>query len=360
VWDIGVRLFHWLLVATVAISLATGFFWPWTWLRLHLIAGGTIAALLGFRIVWGLLGTEHARFASFAYPPRAVLLHVRGLARPGEARHLGHNPLGALMVFGMLLVLPAILVAGLVVLGGVVKQGPLAAFLRFRVAWPWLGIHQALAVLLLVMIGGHLLGVIGETWRSRENLVWAMVTGRKPAGNVPAGAVAPAARPLLAGAIVAILLASAGAAIAGLAALPARGVPPAQPDPAYAVQCGACHLAYPPSLAPAATWSGILRDLKHHFGGTDASLTPDLVAEIGAYLRANSAEHWDTLPARMLRITNPAEPLRITATRFWRRMHRGIPDAVFASQQVGRRGACEACHRDAASGRFAPQAIEVP
>lgn len=357
VWDIGVRLFHWLLVVAVTASLLTGFFRPWTSLRLHLIVGTAIAVLLGCRVVWGTLGTEHARFTSFAYRPNAVLRHIRELGQRGAARHLGHNPLGGLMVFALLLTLAASILAGLIVLGGVVKQGPLAAFVPFRVAWPWLRIHQALAILLTGLIGGHLLGVAGESWRSRENLLRAMITGRKSA--VAAEPVGVVARPLLAACAVAVLGTVAAGGIAALSALPPRGVPPKTLDPTYAMQCGACHLAYPPSLAPAATWTRILGDLRHHFAGTDASLAPDLAASIGAYLSANSAEHWDTLPARMLRISDPADP-RITATPFWRRMHRGIAAAVFSAPQVGGKGACEACHRDAATGRFAPQAIEVP
>ena len=79
-----------------------------------------------------------------------------------------------------------------------------------------------------------------------------------------------------------------------MASLPGRGVPPVDPDPVYAQQCGACHLAFPASLAPAATWNGILADLKHHFGA-DATLSADQVGQIKGWLDANSAEHWDTL-----------------------------------------------------------------
>jgi cytochrome b len=358
VWDLAVRLFHWLLVAGVAAAALTGFLGPRTWLRLHLIVGSLIAALLGFRLVWGFLGGSYARFRNFVFSPRATLRHLRALTTGPVPRYLGHNPAGAPMIFAFLAVLAAITASGVVALGSAEKQGPLRAFVGFDAAWWWLGCHQTLAIMLVAMVVAHVGGVWVEGQRTSENLLRPMFTGRKHAGGIAAAAPV-SAKPALAAVIVAGGIAAGSAGIALLASLPARGVPPATLDATYALQCGACHLAYPPSLAPAATWRGILADLRHHFGA-DASLSPDQVAHISAYLAANSAEHWDTLPAHELRRTDPAEPLRITATPFWRRMHSGISAATFASPRVVRKSACDACHRDAASGRFAPQAIDVP
>jgi len=77
-------------------------------------------------------------------------------------------------------------------------------------------------------------------------------------------------------------------------------------------------------------------------------------------LKENSSEHWDTRVSHVLATANPKEPLRFTATRFWTRMHREIPDKAFASKAVGFKGACNACHSDAKTGLFAPQNIEIP
>lgn len=359
VWDLGVRLFHWLLVGVVAAALVTGLVWPVMQLRLHLIVGGGLAVLLFWRVVWGLLGTRHARFADFAYAPRVVLRHVVALRHGYAERHLGHNPPGAMMVFALLLVIAAAVATGVIVLGGALKQGPLRAFLTFDLGWFVLGVHQAIAWVLLGLIALHIAGVAFESWRTRENLSRAMLDGRKLVG--PAGTDGPTVRPrwwLAGGITVAGLVVGAGG-VAALAALPGRGVPPSTLDATYAEQCGACHMAYPPSLAPAATWNGILADLQHHFGA-DASLSTDLVAHIRAYLLANSAEHWDTLPAHMFRHVDPRHPLRITDTPYWRHMHSGISQAKFAATSGGRRSSCDGCHKDAETGRFAPQAIELP
>ena len=94
-------------------------------------------------------------------------------------------------------------------------------------------------------------------------------------------------------------------------------------------------MAYHPSLAPAASWSAMMDDLSHHFG-ENAELDPATADHIRSYLLAHSAEHYDTLVANRLRQTDPADPLRITATPFWQRIHRRISASVFASKQVSR------------------------
>ncbi|HEY2133134.1 MAG TPA: cytochrome b/b6 domain-containing protein [Acetobacteraceae bacterium] len=359
VWDIGIRLFHWTLVALVAASAVTGFILGLETLAWHLLAGEAIIVLLGWRVVWGVLGTAYARFSSFAYAPRDVLAHLGELGRGRAHRHLGHNPLGAMMVFGLIAVLAAIVVTGVVALGGMLKQGPLRAFLSYATGTGALDVHNILAILLLVMIGLHLAGVGFESWRGRENLVRAMVTGAK--NTVPAGEAAPPVRVRtgLAMGVTLGLLAVGAAGVAGMASLPGRGVPPADADPVFAAQCGACHLAFPASLAPAATWNGILADLQHHFGA-DATLSADQVGQIKGWLDANSAEHWDTLPAHMLRVPAADGSDRITDTPGWRRLHRDIPAATFTAKPVYRRSNCEACHADAATGLFSPQNIAIP
>ena len=359
VWDVGVRAFHWGLVVAIAAACVTGFLLGRTTLGWHLVAGEAVVVALAWRLVWGVAGNGYARFAGFAYGPAAVLAHI-GELRSGRAhRHLGHNPLGAVMVFALIAVSAAIAVTGTVVLGGLLKQGPLRAFLPFAAGRGWLGPHKLLAVLLLLMIVGHLAGVAFESWRGRENLVRAMLTGDKPALPAAAPARRMRAHPWAAIAVTLSVLVLGAGATARLAALPGLGVPPAVPDPVFAEQCGACHLAFPASLAPAASWTAILADLKHHFGA-DASLAADQTAHIETWLVANAAEHWDTLPSHLLRTQAADGSHRITHTPGWMGRHRHIAAAVFKAAPVYRRSDCTACHADAATGRFAPQNIAIP
>jgi cytochrome b len=358
VWDLGVRVFHWLLVLSVIICAFTGFLAPRNWLDLHLILGCVIAALIIFRLVWGWLGSRYARFASFPISPEGIARHLLEIIEKRPHPELGHNPLGALMVYGLLLVLSLIIATGVVALGGVVKQGPLAFLASYAVGSPTRQLHQLLAIALLVMIGLHLAGVAFESRRSGSNLVRAMITGHK-AANALQTVSGNGGHPRLAALVLVLLGVIIVPAVVGLAALPGRGVPPAGLDPTYAKECGSCHLAYPPSLAPASSWVAVMQGLPDHFG-EDASLDPATTKKIAEWLVANASEQWDTRPANIFRLRATDDPMRITATPAWIRIHRHIPDAAFKMKSVGAKGACAACHEDAASGRFDPQSISMP
>ena len=100
VWDVPVRVFHWLMVVCFAAAWLTSE--SERWRLAHITAGYTMAGLVAFRLVWGLVGTRHARFASFVRGPRAVAGHVRELLHGREAVHTGHNPAGAVAIVLML------------------------------------------------------------------------------------------------------------------------------------------------------------------------------------------------------------------------------------------------------------------
>jgi len=359
VWDATVRAFHWSLVASVAVALATGLLAPAAWITVHLVAGTLAAALIVVRVVWGLWGPGTARFSSFVHGPRALIGHCRELAGGMARRHLGHNPLGGAMIVLLLVVVVVAVLTGVVALGGELKSGPLAFLTTFDVGWAMRRVHKLVAYALLGLVALHVTGVVFESRRCRENLVRAMVDGHKTARP---GDVAPplhVARPLLAAVVATALLLTGAGTVYALAQRPGLGVPRAPLDPVYADECGACHIAYHPSLATAATWSAVMADLSHHYGD-NAALDAATADRIRTYLLAHSAEHYDTLAAHRLSRTDPADPLRITASPFWRRMHRRIPASVFASKHVVASGNCAACHHDAASGLFEPSATEIP
>jgi cytochrome b len=358
-WDLGVRLFHWLLVAAVAIALVTGLSGPRNLLNIHVAAGAAIGGLVGFRILWGLMGSTYARFSSFPVHFTAINADLAGLVAGRRPRYRGHNPLGSLMVLALLAVISLSVMTGVITLGGVDKQGPLAFVVTYVSGKAAQRLHLALAYGLLALIAGHLLGVAYEAVQARTTLPLAMITGNKAASAADHAARPAKAKPLLAALCILILTAGAAHQIVALAARPALGVPTGPLDPIYAQECGSCHIAYPPSLAPGLRWIAIMDGLSNHFG-EDASLEPALASRIRAYLTMNAAEKWDTRAAHELQDSNPQDPLRLTATPFWTRMHRGIPESVFKSRAVRATGACEKCHSDASTGRFDPQDIHIP
>ena len=164
VWDPFVRLFHWSLVACVLLNL---------WVvedgePLHEWLGHTATALVGARILWGLVGTRHARFTDFWPTPARLSRHLRALMRGEPDHHAGHNPLGALMVLGLMAL---VLALGL--------TGWLQTTDRFwGVDWVQ-ELHEGLAEVLLPMVGLHAAAALVMGRLERTRLIKAMVTGTK-------------------------------------------------------------------------------------------------------------------------------------------------------------------------------------
>jgi cytochrome b len=166
VWDIFVRVFHWSLVASFVVAWLSGDDWK----TLHLWAGYSAAALIAMRLVWGVIGTPHARFSQFVKSPLAVASYLKEIATGREARHLGHNPAGGAMI-----------VALLATLIGLCLSGWLLTTDAFWGSEMMEDIHETLANLALVLVGLHVGGVLWASFRHHENLIRAMVTGRKRA-----------------------------------------------------------------------------------------------------------------------------------------------------------------------------------
>ncbi len=360
IWDPFVRIFHWSLVLAVGLAALTGFILGRPWLDIHVWAGTAAGALVMARLVWGLYGTHFARFASFVVHPRTAWAHFQELVTGDAPRHLGHNPLGAWMIVALFLIIPLTVLSGAVLLGGVFKTGPLAALVDFRLGSLIGESHELFANWLLALVLLHVAGAIYESRRTAENLPLTMVTGRKqlrPGDRLP-DRLSPA-RPLLAAALILLLLGGLGWGAARLAALPPRGGQLTALDPTYASECGDCHSAYHPSLLPADRWRRVMATLDDHFG-EDASLDADTTARLTAWLTANAAETADTLPAHAFRKADPAQPLRITATPLWRAFHAPVDPATFRRAPIFTAANCEACHQDAASGHFYPGNIRIP
>jgi cytochrome b len=163
VWDVPTRVFHWLLVIAFAGAFLTSD--SERQRDLHILFGVTVLALIAFRLVWGVVGTRYARFASFAFGPRAVLRYLRGIATLRGGRHVGHTPAGSWAIWSMLGL--GILVG----LSGYAAQGDGPDWLEEA--------HGALAWTWLAVVVVHVAGVALSSLLHRENLVAAMVTGRK-------------------------------------------------------------------------------------------------------------------------------------------------------------------------------------
>jgi cytochrome b len=181
VWDLPTRLFHWSLLALVVLCWFTGE--EENLADVHRIAGEAIAGLLVFRVIWGFVGGERARFSDFAAGPAAVIAHVRDLLSPSPKRHIGHNPLGGVAVFLLLAVTSTVVVSGLFS-GEESVAGPFAGVFGLELS----DVHETAFRVLQALVAVHILGVVVETWKARDALVPAMITGTKTRRADEAGA----------------------------------------------------------------------------------------------------------------------------------------------------------------------------
>lgn len=190
VWDVPTRLFHWLLAAS--------FFGAYLiseserWRGVHALLGYTAALLVGFRLLWGLIGTRYARFTGFSLAPRAVLAYLRSLLGGRPQHYTGHNPAGSWAVLALLLMVATTAASGWAVLNNV---GPGLVE----------DLHEVAATSTIALVALHVAAVVVSSVLHRENLVRAMVTGTK---RVAAGAAAAGPRRLaalvLAGLVIAL------------------------------------------------------------------------------------------------------------------------------------------------------------
>lgn len=181
VWDLGVRGFHWSVA--LLVPLAFVFADDDETITLHTRLGLVVLGLVVFRIVWGFVGPAPARFGTFVRSPRAVLAYGRDYLRGRPARHLSHNPLGAVMVVALLGVLLATTVTGLLVYLGPEWSGPLA--LGRGLAHDLKELHEGLAEALPWMVVLHVVGVLISSRLERQNLIGGMITGNKALVEAP-------------------------------------------------------------------------------------------------------------------------------------------------------------------------------
>jgi cytochrome b len=174
-WDLPVRIFHWSLVIAVAVAFVTAKLGG-DWMDWHGRAGLAIVALVTFRLVWGVVGSTHARFLSFAPTPSRLRAYLTG-----RWHGIGHNPLGALSVFGLLGLLAVQAGTGLLSNDDIAFDGPLSGLVDKARSDSLTALHHQLSNVLLVLLGLHILAIAFYLVVKRHNLIKPMVTGWKEA-----------------------------------------------------------------------------------------------------------------------------------------------------------------------------------
>ena len=204
IWDLPTRLFHWALALCVLGAVISaklgGNAMVW-----HMRLGYAALTLLGFRLLWGLVGGRWSRFSSFFYSPAALWRYLSRRPRPDDHFEVGHNPLGALSVFAMLVWLAIQVGSGLIADDEIATTGPLVRFVASETSLAWTAHHKSWGQwLVFALVGLHLLAIVFYRWRKGSAMLKAMVLGDKdlPA-ETPASRDSAATR-LLAAAVLGV------------------------------------------------------------------------------------------------------------------------------------------------------------
>lgn len=185
VWDLPLRIFHWLFALSIAASWATaeaGF----DWMQIHFYLGYWMIGLVVFRIIWGFVGPRHARFASFLRGPSTLLSYLKSLRSGAPVNTAGHNPAGGLMVIVMMALVALQAGSGLFATDDIAWMGPYNPAISGAAADKLTSLHHANFNLILASVGLHLMAIIFYWLVKKQNLVGPMFTGHKPAAWVPA------------------------------------------------------------------------------------------------------------------------------------------------------------------------------
>jgi cytochrome b len=373
IWDQPTRLCHWLLVISFCVAWLTS--GSDRWLSLHSFFDYLMLGLIGFRLVWGLLGGHYARFSSFAYGPKAGFIYVRDLLARRATHYVGHNPAGSqaiYLLFGLGLI---VCISGVLTQGGEEQQllghsivtVPSGALIK--------GVHELAADLMLLVVIVHLGGVATESWLTKDNLPLSMLTGRKEA---PSGATESEPHLWIGAGMVAVVTAFAvwwflyalhepiekrlGHDDASAETPHVAFVGPKLPtDPTWREECGACHLAFHSNLLPERSWRELMAGQASHFG-SDLALDPSTQQTVLLFLVQNAAEKSNTEAANKINRSIPPSmtPLRITDTPYWVDKHRDVAAAVWQLPGVKSKANCAARHSDAEAGTFEDAAMRIP
>jgi len=182
VWDLPIRLFHWLLAGLIVFAWWSAETDHLAW---HKIAGSAVAGLLVFRLWWGFFGGSTARFADFLRGPRSILAYLSG---KDHDRRIGHNPVGALSVVALLATTLTLIIAGLFASDtDGIESGPLSNWVDYDGSRLASKIHGYAFEALEILIGLHILAILFYTFAKRQPLVPAMIHGKTPAkdGELP-------------------------------------------------------------------------------------------------------------------------------------------------------------------------------
>lgn len=376
IWDLPTRLFHWALASSFVVAWLTSE--GDRWLSVHVFAGYLMLGLVAFRVLWGIVGSHFSRFASFWFGPKEALDYLKQVFTGHAPRHVGHNPTGSLAIYILLALAVLVGFSGIVTMGGDEQQGVTAGWLGFAQIKLLKKLHEAGAMLMLLVVMGHITGVVVESVMHKENLAHSMLTGfKQAAANTPKAK----AQPLVA---LVMLLAMLGFGSwwfyyaidrsidsqawhvkleSGMGEEPHVKFVGKQlaDNKLWRDECGSCHAVFYPALLPSRSWQKMMTEQDKHFG-SDLGLDSPTTQAVLQFMVDNSADKHLVEAAFKMEQSIPKHvtPMRITEVPYWVKKHHEIAASDWANPLIKSKNNCAACHTDAEDGTFEDGAMHIP
>lgn len=367
-WDLQTRIFHWSLVVSVICTLVTadmprafGFktINADVWLAFHIATGTAAAVLLLFRLFWGFEGPYYSRFSSFHLSISELISYLNSVLKNQKPLYTDHNPGASWTAAGFIISGLSAVATGMLVYALDENRGMLHFLYRdfYQYAGTLKLLHHLTAYIIAGLIFIHIAGALLENFRFKTGIIMAMFTGKKQMEDEDIRVTTPIIPAIVS--YVWVLL-----------PLPvflfiyndiySRQPELINPPAVYKHECGACHMAFPPNILPAASWKKMLSDLDDHFGDY-AACDEKSRKEIEDFLVKNSAEKiMDEAGVKFLDTVDKNDPLRVTATAYWEKKHDDIKPEIYKRASITSKLNCAACHKWAEYGSFEDNDISIP
>lgn len=350
VWPIGTRIIHWMMALSFGAAFFTSFYEHF--LHDHVAFGFIFLTIIIYRIIWGLVGPEYAKFKTFKLRPSQLkeyfVVKIKNRWRNIPA---GHNPASSWFTVWALSVGFVIVASGLLLYGIQEGKGLFRGLNDNYSSMMFIldDIHKYASYLFAAWVVIHIVGVMVEQFWHKTGMVFAMITGYKRTQGEDTEL-----KPYLSGfSYLIIIVATATyffivSSNYNFLTLQKYNEIDYQEDKlVFYEQCGYCHSAYPPYLLPKESWRRVMGGLKNHFGEeiTEENITIAEQSTIKDYLIANAAETSKREAAvKMVHYLDIRRPKAITKTPYWRETHKDIPISAFKDSRIKKRSNCRACH----------------
>ena len=361
VWSLFTRLFHILLILSVAAAFLLAEFE--NLLTLHVAVGYTIGLLFVYRIMWGFMDVRYSKFKDFNFNLLDLKEYMLNIFA-NKKEYVGHNPASSWAIVAMIILGLGSVFTGVVVYGTQEGMGILS-FLNisiFKKMDFFKDIHELFTNAFMAVIFVHISGVFLDRVLHKSKAIESMIHGYKESE-------AQSLKLTLMQKVFGFLwIASSLFLFIYLLSNPSNmlvadaniAVDYKKEYPQFYNECKSCHTLYPPYLLPKQSWAKMMDNLENHFGD-DASLDEQDRLSIRDYLLKNSAESSTKESAFMILKSIKAEDtIAITKTPYWEKRHETIDKTIFASKKVAAKSNCKACHNNIEQGLLNDKDIKIP